>query len=342
MIGFRVRDEAAFSPIADAFTDVAALAVELAKTPEPPELHAGSANDVAVLLLQDSVLPKLGVPPRPDLSFVGRQLTGISSIAFDHAAGTITISSANVNTVDRLVAALAAAPPLPALPPPSGQRPEHMNESPPQPAFAKQLSRMERRLALGGLDRLALARMFTAPTRGADMFEVYRALKLAAPARHHFFVELVSSPIFGGYTVAAAAPEMVRLSASSGAEALAESLLAALPIGALCGAPLQDALAVWRDVATTPFGMRGGAFARVRPGGAIELMRASAYVVLEDAQLSTAGVAEVVAGRTVESHTEAAAEDVAPALAAIRHVHDIVASREAEAAATTGESTGSA
>lgn len=327
-IGFLVKNEAAFSPSADGVRELAAIVTELAAAPVDEASKAGGATDVLVLLMRDATLPRHGVAPRPEQAFVGRQLSDMASIAFDHVARTITLSSANANTVERLALALAAAPPLPDLPAAGGSRPEHVSELPPHTVFSKQLGRTERRLSLGGIEKLTLARSFVAPPRGADMFEVYRALRESAPARQHFFIELAGSPMFGAYTVAGAASASVHLSASAGADAFADEVFALLSTETMAGVPEKEALAVWRDVATLPFGMKGGAVVRASPGGAVELLRASAFVALEDGQLSTTGVAEVVKGRTVEAHTEAAAEDAAPALAAIRRAHDIAALRE--------------
>lgn len=326
-IGFLVKNEAAFSPSSDGVRELATLLGEISATPADEALKQGGATDVLVLLMRDAVLPKHGVAPRPEQAFVGRQLSDIASIAFDHRAGTITLSSANANTVDRLALALAAAPPLPDLPAAGGSRPEHLSELPPSTVFTKQLGRAERRLLLGGIDRLALGRTFVAPPRGADMFEVYRALKVSAPARHHFFVELAASPMFGAYSAAGAAEEARDLSSFKGQDAFAEAMYARLSAEAICGTPEKEALGVWRDLATLPFGLKGGAVVRATPGGAVQVLLASAFVVLEDGQLSTTGIVDVVKGRGADAHTEAAAEDVAPALAAIRHAHDIAALR---------------
>ncbi len=333
VIGFLVKNEAAYAAASDGVREIASTAATLAATPARADLPAGGADDVVALLLGDAVLPALGVAPRPELPFGGREMQDIASIVIDHVAGTITLSSSNVNTVERLALAIAQAPALAELPASLGARPEHVTELPPDPAFAKQLNRASLRLGMGGITRLALGRTFASPVRGAEMFEVYRALRAARPMRYHFFVELAASPMFGAYAVAAAGNGAVRLSASDGVDALAKELLAALSTEAACGAPAKVALEVWRDVATFPLGMKGGAVVRARPGGEVLVIRAEAFVALEDQQLQTLGVADVVTGRDAGAHTEAAAQEAAGALAAIRHAHDIAADREAAKAA---------
>jgi hypothetical protein len=332
VIGFLVKSEAAYAAASNGVLEIATTAAALASTPARADLPAGGADDVVALLLGDAVLPAMGVPSMT-LPFGGREMGDVASIVFDHVAGTITLSSRNANTVERLAIAVAEAPALAELPPAGGAQPEHVTEQPADPAFAKQLARAERKLAAGGITRLALGRTFDAPTRGADMLEVYRALRAAQPMRYHFFVEMAPSPMFSAYAVAAAGRTAARLSASSGAEALAKEMLALLSPEAACGSPVKEALAAWRDVATFPLGMKGGAVVRARPGGDVEVIRAEAFVALEEAQLHTLGVADVVAGRSAQAHTEAAAADAAGALAAIRHAHDIADAREAAKAA---------
>lgn len=337
VIGFLVKNEAAYAAATDGVREIANTAATLAAAPLRADLPVGGADDVAALLLAEAALPALGIAPRPEMPFAGREMQDIASVAFDHVAGTITLSSSNANTVARLARALEEAPALADLPAAGGARPEHVTEQPPAPAFAKQLVRASLRLGSGGIKRLALGRTFASPVRGADMFEVYRALQAAAPMRYHFFVELAASPMFAAFAVAAAGRRAVRLSASNGAEPLAKEMVAFLSTEESCGAPAKEALDVWRDVATFPLGMKGGAIARARPGGQVDVVRADAFVVLEDEQLQTLGVADVVAGRSAEAHTEAAAAEAAGALAAIRHAHDIAAVREAAKAATDPE-----
>lgn len=327
-IGFLVKSEAAYGAGADGLREIGGTAAKLASKAARADLPAAGPEDVVALLTGDVVLPALGVAPRPELPFAGRELGDASAIVFDHVAKTLTIASTNVNTVERIARVIAEAPPLADLPASSGARAEHVTEHPMEPEFTKQLRKAERKIEAGGLQRLALGRTFVAPTRGADMFEVYCALKVAAKTRYHFFVELPATPMFGAFTVAAAGDEMRTIAAHAGEEAVAKELLAFLSPEARCGAPVKEALAAWRDVATFPFGMLGSAVVRARPGGHVEVIRADAAIALDGGQLETLGVADVIVGRDPAAHSEAAAQNAAAALAAIRHVHDAVAARE--------------
>lgn len=327
VIGFLVKSEAAYGAAADGLREIAQTAMSIAS--KAPDLPFAGPGDVMALLVGDVVLPAIGVAPRPEIPFAGRELSEAASIAFDHAAGTITIASPNANVVERIARTIAEAPPLTELPAPSGEKIEFVTEHPLEPEFSKQLRKAERKLAGGEITRLALGRTFLAPTRGADMFEVYLALRIAAPSRYHLFVELPATPMFGAFTAAAAGNERLTLSAQQGEDAIAKALLAFLSPEKVCGAPEKEALAAWRDVASFPLGMKGGAVVRARSGGAVEAIRADVAVVLDDGQLETLGMADVVPGREPAAHSEAAAQDAAPALAAIRHVHDAVAIREA-------------
>jgi anthranilate synthase component 1 len=322
IIGFRAKQESAHPPSVDALGDLATSAEQLPAAPADPEAASACCDDVLMLLMIDVVLGSYGVPYRPEQSFVGREIRGPASVAFDHAAGTITIAATNVNVVERCARVLAEAPELPELAPAIGEGPEHMAEQPPDPDFLKQLTRAERRLSMGGVTSLLLARTFSAQTRGADLLDVYRSLPDAAPVRHRFMIDCAASPLFPAYGAVGAARAVVRLSAKTPREALLQEMRALFSIGAVCGSPAKDALAAWRDIASLPLGLKGGAVARARPGGAIEVMAAETFVTFEEDQFHTIGVADVVPGRGPGEHTKAAAAEAAPALAAIRRAHD--------------------
>ncbi|MFO0592413.1 MAG: hypothetical protein U0441_33020 [Polyangiaceae bacterium] len=328
VIGFLVKSEAAYGAGADGLREIAGTAVKLAAKAARADLPAAGPEDVVALLTGDVVLPALGVAPRPELPFAGRELGDASAVVFDHVAGTITIASMNANTVERIARVIADAPSLAELPTSSGARAEHVTEHPIEPEFTKQLRKAERKIEAGKLQRLAIGRTFVAPTRGADMFEVYRALKVAAPMRFHFFVELPATPMFGAFAVAAAGDASLRIAAQAGEDAIVNELLAFLSPEVRCGAPVKEALAAWRDVTTFPFGMLGSAVVRARSGGHVEAIRADAAISLDNGQMETLGVADVIVGRDPAEHSEAAAKNAAAALAAIRHVHDAMAARE--------------
>ena len=334
IIGFLAKRESAYPAAVDALGAVAAVAAEMPPISERPEIAAACLHDVLSVILFDAVLTAHGLAPWPDLSFVGREIREATSIAFDHVAGTITIAATNPNVVERVARVLAAAPELPDLPPPAEAKRDSFFEQPPEAAFTKQLGKAGRRLSLGSLTELSFGRRFSAPPRGADMFDVLRALRDLSPGRHAFFIEYAKSPMFPAYAVAGVARSSMRLHASSGAAALSKALVDAFPIEQLCGAPAKDALSAWRDIASTGVAVRGSAIARTRPGGAVEVLRPHVMVTLEEDQLHTHGVAKVIEGRDPRSHTTAAAENVLAELAAICRAH---AAAEARQASTTAD-----
>ena len=321
-IGFLTKRESAYPPAAHVLAELCAIASAMPAAAEAPELAHACVHDVLALLAFDAVLPALGVPPWPDQPFVGREMREVASIVIDEVAGTITIAATNPNVVERCARVLAAAPELPDLPPAGGERPEYALEQPPDGVFAKQLARAERRLALGGVERLRLPRTWKSQARGADPFDVYRALREAAPARHAYFVDMPASPMFGAFAVAATGDAAVRVRAGEGAAA---ELLALFPIASAAGAPSKEALSALRDLDVGARGMRGGALARVRPGGDIEMIRADALVTFEEEQLHAHGAADVVPGRDAQAHTAEAEKDALPALTAIRRAQDAAA-----------------
>lgn len=334
-IGFLTKREAAYPPAVDVLHELATAASEMPAAESREDLANACFRDVVALLAFDAVLPAFGVPPWPDQPFVGREMRDVTSVVFDHVAGTITIVGTHPNVVERCARVIGAAPELEELPPPGGTRPEYMTELPPDAAFVKQLARAERRLALGGIERLLLGRTFKSQTRGADLFDVYRALREVAPARYAFFVDMAASPAFAAFAVAATGDTAVRVSTT---DALATELLALFPVDAAAGAPAKAALGALKDLDAGARGMRGGAFARVRPGGHVELIRSDVLVTFEEEQLQTHGAAPVVPGRDAGAHTAAAVEDALAALTAIRRAQDAALAREAAAAEVAASS----
>lgn len=332
VIGFLAKRESAYPAAVDALGAVGAVAAEMPPVHERAEVAAGCLHDVLSVILFDAVLAAHGLAPWPDLSFVGREIREATSIVIDHVAGTITIAATNANVVERVARVLAAAPELAELPPATGAKLESFFEQPPEAAFTKQLGKAGRRLSLGSLSELSFGRRFSAPPRGADMFDVLRALREASPGRYVFFVENARSPMFPAYAVAGVARSALRLHASSGAAAISKALIEAFPIEKLCGAPAKDALSAWRDIAATGVGVRGSAIVRTRPGGVVEVLRSHVMVTFEEDQLHAHGVAKVIEGRDARAHTAAAAEDVLAELSAICRAHDAA---EARKAATT-------
>lgn len=333
VIGFLAKREAASPPAVDALREVAKGAIEMPARSEVAEIAEATCADAVSLVLFDAALAARGAQPFTEQPFVGREIRDVASLVFDHVAGTITLAATNVNVVERCARVLAEAPELAAVPEAGGPADEFVNEAPPAADFTKQLTRAGRRLAIGGIDRLMLGRSFAAPARGADALDVLRALREAAPARFHFFVELAHSPMFAGYAAAGSGREIVRFEPSTDVDARAKELLELLPVEASCGAPSKDALPAWREVAV-PIGARGGLVARVRPGGAIDVLRVETAIALTEGQLHAYGLAEVVPGRDVKDHTAAAREEAHAALLAIRRAQDAAAAREAAAASS--------
>jgi anthranilate synthase component 1 len=334
-IGFLTKSESAYPPAADLLRELTTLAGAMPAAEARSDLASACFRDDLVLLAFDAVLPVLGVAPWPDQTFTGRLIRGVTSVVLDHAAGTITIVATNPNVVERCARVITAAPELAELPEGAGEKPEYLLEAPPDAAFAKQLARAARRLALGGIDRLMLPRTFKSQPRGADPFDVYRALREGASARHAFFVEMPASQMFPALTVAATGNASLRVAAAAPADpiAAAKEMLGLFPVEPGAGAPAKPALAALRDLDVGARGMRGGAFVRVRPGGHVELFQGETVVTFEEEQLQACGVAQVVPGRDALEHTAVAEREALAALIAIRRAQDAALAHEQEPAA---------
>ncbi|MEZ4306772.1 MAG: hypothetical protein R3F14_01810 [Polyangiaceae bacterium] len=329
-IGFLVKSEAAHPAPSNVPHDLHATAAQLPPRAENPDLVAACFRDVLALIAFDVALPVLGAQPFPDLPFIAREMRDLTSIVFDHDAGTFTIVATNPNVVERVARTFAAAPELPALAAPGAGPPVYFLAAPPETVFLKQHTRAEKALSIGGIDRLMLARVFKSQPAGAELFDVYRALREASPEGHAFFIDLPATPTFTAFALAATGATATTLTATSPVEVFTAELLAALPTADLAGSPAKDALDVLRDMESQSRRMRGGAFVRARPGGQIDLLSTDTAVFFEEEQFQTVGLAPIVPGRDTASHTAACQDDALPALQAIRRAQDTAQARESE------------
>jgi len=337
IIGFLAKQEAAYPPVVDALRDLATSASGLPAAPASADAAAACCGDVLALLLFEAVLPAYGVAPRPEQAFVGREVGDVAAVVFDHVAGSVTIrrderergrahrARARRGACARGAAAGPGATNGAAL---ANALREHVSEQPPD---ARSHGRSRAR---SGASRSGASIGCCSGARSPRRCEARTcSMRTAACARRRRCVtasssSFATSPMFPGYAVLGVAREAVTVGTAGGVDAAAKELGALFPVEAVCGAPAKDALGAWREIAGVPLGFKGGAVARVRPGGTIEVLPSAAYITFEEEQLHVHGVAEVVVGRDVAAHTAAAAEDVTAALTAIRRAHDAAAKRE--------------
>ncbi|MGK4007439.1 chorismate-binding protein [Sorangium sp. So ce1036] len=337
ILGYRARSE---SLLPSGFDPFAALAEDLAQleAPETPSDLAARVSQAWVgFLCYDAIHQILGVEPWPSEPYLGRVMKDATVVVFDHAAQTMTLAGASQGAVNRCAWELAHGPELRSLSAPDPEAlPEHLEAAMTDEVFAAKVAAARERVAAGEASEVVLARGFRAPLRGADPFDVYRALRLLAPSPHLYFLDFAESPFAPGLTIAGASGEtLVRVERGPGAGSRPDdaspvaAMRAALPAATAVGAPAARATAIARRLEAGPRRIYGGAVGYFGAEGA-EMAHTLGAVWLED------GYFEVMSGARIGNESEPRAEaertrrDARAPLSAIRAAHE--ARRERDAA----------
>ncbi|WP_437590797.1 chorismate-binding protein [Sorangium sp. So ce1000] len=330
ILGYRARSE---SLLPSGFDPFAALADGLARTAaqDTPDAQA-TARDLAAHVCQswvgflayDAVHQLAGVEPWPDEAYLGRVMKDATVVVFDSVAQTMTIAGPSQGAVSRCAWELAHGPEqrsLPALDPQAV--PEHLETPVADEDFAASVAAAHQCVAAGEAKEIVLARRFRAPLRGADPFDVYRALRVLAPSTHLYFFDFAESPFAPGLTIAGASGEtLVRVECDAagprpGDAPPVEALRAAFARGSAVGEPAASASGVSRRLEVGPRRIYGGAVGYFGPEGA-EMAHTLGAVWVESGYFETMTGAHVGNGSEPRAETERTRRDARGALSAIR------------------------
>lgn len=188
--------------------------VELAERAAPPAAAEGgvaarfAAAHVGVVAY-DIVHGATRVPPWPGVGGpVARLLAGATVIVFDNLSHTATLASLDAAALERAEADLARAEALPPLPAPDPHAvPPGVEASLDDAAYERAVERAQAHIRAGDAFQIVPARTFSAPTAGADVFDVYRALRVLSPAPYMYLLELPATSSAPAMAVAGASPE---------------------------------------------------------------------------------------------------------------------------------------
>lgn len=285
-----------------------------------------------------------------------RMLRDATVVVFDHAAQTLTIAGASPGALNRCEWEMTHGPEMRALAfPDRGHMPEGLDIPQSDAAFAEKVRKALRFLAASEQERLILARTFRAPERGADMLDIYRALKLLSPSRHHFFFEFGASPMAEAFCVVGASSELVarvkdgQVLWNADGEIKEQDLQVALreagyedlhgisllrsvfPIKQVVGSRVPRITEIIRRLETAPRRIWGGAVGFACPGGDYEFVLARTAIVQRHGYVEVLGATDILRDTDAESSALKTVEDARSALAAIRAGQDAAAQREEEA-----------
>lgn len=212
ILGYRPRTETILRP--EPGVDPFARLTELLPT------TGNTASDVASrfasahvgIIPYDIVHYASKVPTWPELEReqrpIARLLSDSTVVVFDNLTHTATIAAKDAAELERAERDLARATTLPAFTPPDPTAlPADVEVSMSDAAYGNVVERAKEYIRAGDAFQIVPARTFSAPTLGADPFDVYRALRVLSPAPYMYLLELPARADAPRIAIAGASPE---------------------------------------------------------------------------------------------------------------------------------------
>lgn len=222
IVGYRAVSEVMYPPGSDALAGFA-QALPAREAPEPPD-PASPFADVEALAAKlcrsafgfvayDSIHEQYKIEAWPGTDTPIRLMRDATVVVFDNLRQTLTIAGETKAAVNRCEWEMNHGPDLFALsaPDPKGS-PAYLDVSVDDETFMARVKRAKEYILAGDVFQVVLARTFKSPLRGAEPFDVYRALRVLSPSPYLFFLDFAETPMAGGMQIAGASPEtLVRL-----------------------------------------------------------------------------------------------------------------------------------
>ncbi|MBX3125575.1 MAG: anthranilate synthase component I family protein [Polyangiaceae bacterium] len=144
---------------------------------------------------------------------VARLVSDCTVIVFDNSSHTATIAAPDQASLQHAEAALARSAALrPLGVPDPGRLPSNVDVDISDAEYERVVSTAKEHVLAGDAFQVVAARTFSVPAAGADIFDVYRALRVLSPAPYMYLFELPAREGLEPLTVAGASPEtLVRL-----------------------------------------------------------------------------------------------------------------------------------
>jgi len=326
IVGYRVKTEALYPGGGNALDLLQQdlVSEEVAET-FPERLSQALVGYIAY----DVVHAMHGIDPWADETDVARMMRDATVAVFDHAKQTLTIAGRTKGAVERCAWEMTHGPELPAMEMPDAHaRPEFLEALITDAAYAVKAKRALAYIGGGEASSVVLGRAFRSPLRGADPFDIYRALRVLSPSKYHFFLEFGEMPMAEGLAIAGAADEVL----ADGPSRI-EPLREKFPARAVVGEPKKRAAQIIRELEPSSRRAWGGAVGYAIPGGSFELTVPRVTVIARRGFLEVTGVAELVKGLAPEAGAEATWSDARGAFAAIRAAQDLARARDEAAEA---------
>jgi anthranilate synthase component 1 len=322
IVGYRAMGENLFPPGDKAFSQI----IE-GMTPDPaaPKGLAEQLSQASIgYIAYEAVHAIHGVESWEHQNSLCRLMKNATVALFDHRFHTVTIAGPSRGSVKRAAWEMTHGPELPQLTAPDPAAfPEYHDAMVEDAAFAARLARAQRYVEAGDVEQLVLTRSFLTSMRNADAFDVYRALRLLAPAPYLYFLEFGGTPFAPGLilTGSAGSPAVIHAAGEVTPEA---AFRASFPSEAGTGRPQARALQIVRELEHGARGVLGGAVGYILPDGSLRMAAPLLTLSIQDSQVEMGGSTVVRAGYEGDSTRQG----IEPALAAVRAAQDAATERE--------------
>jgi anthranilate synthase component 1 len=323
IVGYRALEENLFPPGEKAFSQILD-----AMTPDPaaPSGLAERLSQAWIgFIAYEAIHAIHSVESWEHQGSLSRLMKHTTIALFDHQLHTVTLAGPTRGSVKRAAWEMTHGPELPQLTAPDpAARPEYFDPMVQDVAFAARLTRAQRYVEAGEVDHVVLARTFLTSIRNADPLDVYRALRILAPAPYLYFIEFGGTPFAPGLVLAGSAtgPAVIH---AAGEVAPDAAFKASFPSTAGTGTPQARALQIVRELEHAARGLFGGAVGYILPDGSMTMAAPLLTLSFQDGQIEISGSTTVRPAYEGDSTRR----DIEPALAAVRAAQEAATEREA-------------
>lgn len=210
ILGYRPRSHIVLygEPGRDPFARLA----ELFPTGEPDDEDVATrfARAAVGMIPYDIVHYATKVAAWPDSARepIARLLRDFTAVVFDNLTHTAVIAAHDASDIERAERDLASAPALDLVAPPDPSAlPPDVDVTMSDEAYGAAVERAKEYIRAGDAFQIVPARTFSTPARGADPFDVYRALRVLSPAPYMYLLEMPAAEGAGPVAIAGASPE---------------------------------------------------------------------------------------------------------------------------------------
>jgi anthranilate synthase component 1 len=275
----------------------------------------------------EAVHPLHEVEPWEHQGSLSRMMKGVTLALFDHQLHTVTLAGPSRGAVKRAAWEMTHGPELVQLSAPDPAAfPEYIDALVEDAAFAARLARAQRYVESGDVNEVVLSRSFLTSMRNAEPFDVYRALRLLAPAAYLYFVDFVGTPFAPGMILAgsAAGPTVIHEAGEAAQVTPGEAFKAAFPAAVATGTPQPRALQIVRELEHGARGVFGGAVGYILPNGSLAMAAPLRTLSFQDGQVEIGASTVIRAG----SEGDTTRSDAQPSFAAVRAAQEALTERE--------------